>query len=161
MYVCVSMCACVCVSMCACVCVCMCVCACVQHEAQLFDEIIAMHIPALSTSMKDMGVHPLMYVTPWFMCAMTSLPRCVPCCSRITILFLFLLLLLVVSVSMYTYKHIHNKYNICIIHTHTYTRAYIHITHIHTYKLILDGIRSWWCGIVWCLKGLPPCCVLR
>lgn len=46
-----------------------------QHEAQLFNALLALELPAVGTRLEALGVHPLMFVTPWFMCAMTSLPR--------------------------------------------------------------------------------------
>eukprot|EP00040_Diaphanoeca_grandis_P043805 m.10316 g.10316 ORF g.10316 m.10316 type:complete len:638 (-) comp8245_c0_seq1:227-2140(-) len=46
----------------------------VQHEAALFEEILSFEMPDLSKHMKDMCIHPLMYVTPWLMCAFTALP---------------------------------------------------------------------------------------
>eukprot|EP00911_Craspedida_sp_UC1_P001912 UC1_evm1s1469 len=46
----------------------------VQGEALTFQGIVARRMPDLSHHMASLGVHPLMYVTPWFMCAFTSLP---------------------------------------------------------------------------------------
>lgn len=46
----------------------------VQHEAAIFEEVIGIALPDLSEHVKNMGIHPLMYVTPWFMCAFTALP---------------------------------------------------------------------------------------
>ena len=46
----------------------------VQHDAQVFAGLVAERHPALGQHFEALGVHPLMYVTPWFMCAFTSLP---------------------------------------------------------------------------------------
>eukprot|EP00049_Salpingoeca_infusionum_P007035 m.114682 g.114682 ORF g.114682 m.114682 type:complete len:836 (-) comp13548_c1_seq4:92-2599(-) len=46
----------------------------VQEEASVFSGILAMRIPSLALHLSTEFVHPLMYVTQWFMCAFTSLP---------------------------------------------------------------------------------------
>lgn len=44
-----------------------------QADTQLFQEILARRLPELSSHLTRLGVHPLMYVTPWFLCSFTSL----------------------------------------------------------------------------------------
>lgn len=46
----------------------------VQHDAKVFAGLVVARHPELGQHLEDLGVHPLMYVTPWFMCAFTSLP---------------------------------------------------------------------------------------
>ncbi|EGD72297.1 hypothetical protein PTSG_00316 [Salpingoeca rosetta] len=46
----------------------------IQEESRVFQGLIARRIPALAEHLNDMYMHPLMYVTQWFMCAFTSLP---------------------------------------------------------------------------------------
>ena len=52
--------------MCVCVCVCVCVCMRVCGHPEL------LLVPPSSQS--SLKIHPLMYLTPWFMCLFTSLP---------------------------------------------------------------------------------------
>lgn len=40
----------------------------------MFAGLVARRMPALSEHMESLCVHPLMYVTQWFMCGFTSLP---------------------------------------------------------------------------------------
>jgi hypothetical protein len=45
-----------------------------QHDSRVFSAILALRHPDLFCHFGEMDVHPLMYVTPWFMCAFTALP---------------------------------------------------------------------------------------
>jgi hypothetical protein len=46
----------------------------VQVDAEVFSKLVCAVEPALGVHLETMGIHPLMYVTPWFMCVFTSLP---------------------------------------------------------------------------------------
>lgn len=46
----------------------------VQHDAEIFTRVLAEYSPKLARQFDQLGIHPLMYVTPWFMCVFTSLP---------------------------------------------------------------------------------------
>ncbi|KJE89651.1 gh regulated tbc protein-1 [Capsaspora owczarzaki ATCC 30864] len=46
----------------------------IQHHADVFNKILSIKFPALSTHLENLGIHPLMYTVPWFMCMFTSLP---------------------------------------------------------------------------------------
>ena len=46
----------------------------VQRDSILFYGALAMRHPELFVHLQSMDVHPLMFVTPWFMCAFTALP---------------------------------------------------------------------------------------
>ncbi len=45
-----------------------------QYDAQIFAAIVSRQHADLGAHFDTLGVHPLMYVTPWFMCVFTSLP---------------------------------------------------------------------------------------
>ncbi|GAB6021246.1 hypothetical protein CHUAL_003861 [Chamberlinius hualienensis] len=46
----------------------------IQRHAAVFDELLKQKEPELWKHLTVFGVHPLVYVTPWFMCLYTSLP---------------------------------------------------------------------------------------
>ena len=46
----------------------------VQVDAEVFSKLVVAQEPALGAHLEQLGIHPLMYVTPWFMCVFTSLP---------------------------------------------------------------------------------------
>eukprot|EP00039_Didymoeca_costata_P005364 m.80934 g.80934 ORF g.80934 m.80934 type:complete len:573 (-) comp12785_c0_seq7:462-2180(-) len=46
----------------------------VQEDADVFSSLVCERYPALGKHLSELGIHPLMYVTPWFMCGFTSLP---------------------------------------------------------------------------------------
>ena len=45
-----------------------------QRDARVFAALVAQEQPAVYEHLGEMDIHPLMYVTQWFMCAFTSLP---------------------------------------------------------------------------------------
>ena len=46
----------------------------VQVDADVFSKLVVETEPELGAHLEQLGIHPLMYVTPWFMCVFTSLP---------------------------------------------------------------------------------------
>lgn len=46
----------------------------IQSHASLFHRLLAQRFPKVAKHFVSLGVQPLMYVTPWFMCLYTSLP---------------------------------------------------------------------------------------
>jgi hypothetical protein len=47
---------------------------CMSQEANVFAGLVARRLPAVAMHMAEMSIHPLMYVTQWFMTGFTSLP---------------------------------------------------------------------------------------
>eukprot|EP01147_Barroeca_monosierra_P009407 gene9407-1652_t len=45
-----------------------------QHESEVFTVLLAQQFPNLARHLNKLSLHPLMYVTQWYMCAFTSLP---------------------------------------------------------------------------------------
>ncbi|XP_030845063.1 USP6 N-terminal-like protein isoform X2 [Strongylocentrotus purpuratus] len=46
----------------------------IQSHASLFQKLLGQRFPKVAKHFDSLGVQPLMYVTPWFMCLYTSLP---------------------------------------------------------------------------------------
>ncbi|XP_041472007.1 uncharacterized protein LOC121421375 [Lytechinus variegatus] len=46
----------------------------IQSHASLFHKLLRQRFPKVAKHFDSLGVQPLMYVTPWFMCLYTSLP---------------------------------------------------------------------------------------
>lgn len=45
-----------------------------QVDAVTFEAVLGDLQPDLAAHLRELGIHPLMYVTPWFLCCFTSLP---------------------------------------------------------------------------------------
>ncbi|XP_033117446.1 rab GTPase-activating protein 1-like [Anneissia japonica] len=46
----------------------------IQRHAEVFKCLLKQRKPSLYRHLEHVGVHPLMFITPWFMCLYTSLP---------------------------------------------------------------------------------------
>ncbi|CAB4021632.1 USP6 N-terminal [Paramuricea clavata] len=46
----------------------------IQRHSQVFERLLSQKMPRLYRHLKENGIDPLLYITPWFMALYTSLP---------------------------------------------------------------------------------------